>query len=117
MTFYEISQAVCAEIYCMPEDDAGDVHTAYAADIMSDVLAFAAPGCVLVTGLRNLQVVRTSDIQDIPCIIFTRGKQPEDDMLAMARSTGICIMSTSLSTFSVCGRLYEKGIRGVDHHD
>ena len=53
-----------------------DVPNAYACDLMSDVLAFCAPGSLLLTGLTNVQIVRTAQMLDIPAVIFVRGKIP-----------------------------------------
>jgi len=53
-----------------------EVNTAFAADLMSDVLAFAKPGALLPTGLTNPQVVIISDILDIAAITLVRGKIP-----------------------------------------
>ena len=117
MTIDEIHNAIEADICCCPEESDLDIEIGYAADVMSDVLAFAGPGCVLITGLRNLQVIRTADIQDIPCVVFTRGKIPDPDMIRMADACGLCIMCTELATFTVCGRLYEKGMRGTNTHE
>ena len=47
-----------------------------AADLMSDVLAFAEPGSLLLTGLVNPHAVRTAEMADIAVIIFVRGKYP-----------------------------------------
>ena len=52
------------------------VPCAGAADLMSDVLAFAEPGSLLLTGLCNPQVVRTAEMADIAAIVFVRGKYP-----------------------------------------
>ena len=44
------------------------------ADLMSDVLTRAKPGAVLLTGLCNLQVVRTAEMADARAIVLLRGK-------------------------------------------
>ena len=44
--------------------------------MMSDVLAYAKNKAVLLTGLLNIQVVRTADVSDIAAIIFVRDKHP-----------------------------------------
>ena len=47
--------------------------------MMSDVLAFSKDHSILLTGLCNPQVIRTAEMLDIVCIIFVRGKRPDDD--------------------------------------
>ena len=39
----------------------------------------------LLTGLLNIQVVRTADVSDIAAIIFVRDKHPESDVLMAAK--------------------------------
>jgi predicted transcriptional regulator len=89
-----------------------DVKTAFGADLMSDVLAFAKPGGLLLTGLTNPQVVRTADVLDIAAIILVRGKQPLAETVTLAEELQIPIMSTKYILFEAAGRLYAKGIVG-----
>lgn len=47
-----------------------EVKMACGSDMMSDVLAYAKNKAVLLTGLLNIQVVRTADVSDIAAIIL-----------------------------------------------
>ena len=85
-----------------------------AADLMSDVLAFAEPGSLLLTGLCNPQVVRTAEMADIAAIVFVRGKFPPPETIGLAEEKGIPLVATSYAMFEMCGRLYEAGLRGCD---
>ena len=87
-----------------------DVEYAYGSDLMSDVLAFARPGSLLLTGLTNVQIMRTAQMLDIPSIVFVRGKTPNEDLLELAREADMPILLTSLSMFEASGRLYAKGL-------
>ena len=89
-----------------------EVKTACGSDMMSDVLAFVKDQSVLLTGLVNPQVVRTADMMDIRCIIFVRGKCPDEDIIELAKEREIALMSTSLRMFTACGLLWENGLRG-----
>lgn len=88
-----------------------EIQSACGCDLMSDVLAFAKDKIVLLTGLINLQVIRTAEMMDIKAIVFVRGKVPTEDMIALAREKGICIFSTEIPLYIACGRLYEAGLR------
>jgi predicted transcriptional regulator len=79
---------------------------------MSDVLAFATAGSLLITGLTNPQVVRTADVLDIAAIIMGRGKMPSHETFQLAEEVNIPILTTKYILFEIAGRLYEKGIRG-----
>lgn len=112
MTVQEVCDALESEIICGEENMYRNVHTACGSDMMSDVLAFVKDQSVLLTGLCNPQVIRTAEMMDIVCIVFVRGKNPDDTMIAMAKERGIVLLSTSHRMFSACGLLYEKGLRG-----
>ena len=112
MTIDDIKQVLGAK-YIVGEEWANkEVHTACGSDMMSDVLAFMKDQSVLLTGLCNLQVIRTCEMMDIICIVFVRGKLPDEAMIDMANEKGIAILSTGHRMFSACGMLYEKGLRG-----
>ena len=80
--------------------------------MMSDVLAFSKDHSVLLTGLCNPQVIRTAEMLEIVCIVFVRGKKPDEAMLSMAEERGLIILSTGHRMFSACGMLYAAGLPG-----
>ncbi|MCC7359530.1 MAG: hypothetical protein IT317_08645 [Anaerolineales bacterium] len=85
-----------------------------AADLMSDVLACLKPGAVLLTGLCNLQVVRTAMLADVAAVVFVRGKQPDAATLALAEAEGIPLISSPLGLFELSGRLYQLGVPSLE---
>lgn len=89
------------------------VDTACGSDLMSDVLAFVKEKTVLITGLINPHVVRTAEMLDITCIVFSRGKQPSGEILEMAMEAGIAVISTRMTTYTACGELYTHGLPGT----
>ena len=112
MTFEEIAKRVEARTLCGEEQLAKiDIEKAYACDLMSDVLAFCSPGVLLITGLTNIQIVRTAQMLDIPGVLFVRGKAPQEETIALARDAGIPLVLTDLSMFHSCGILYGDGIQ------
>lgn len=84
------------------------------ADLMSDVLAVVKPEAVLLTGLCNLQVVRTAEMADVRAIVFLRGKQPTPEMVELATQKGIPLISSQRGMFECCGRLYCSGLRSFE---
>ena len=112
MTIKDIKEIIAAEFVVGEEWGDREVHTACGSDMMSDVLAFMKDQSVLLTGLCNLQVIRTCEMMDIICIVFVRGKLPDEAMIEMAKEKEIAILSTGHRMFAACGMLYEKGLRG-----
>ena len=85
-----------------------------AADLMEDVLAAAAKGCVLLTGVTTDHVVRTAKIVGIGALVVVRGKRPPNEFVDMARTYNIPLLQCKHSLFVACGKLYMNGIRGLD---
>ena len=84
MTIRDIISLLDAEIISAADLDL-EVKTACGSDMMSDVLAFVKDQSVLLTGLLNPQVVRTAEMMDMRCIVFVRGKQPDDSIVELAK--------------------------------
>lgn len=89
-----------------------EVMSACGSDMMSDVLAYSKDHSVLLTGLCNPQVIRTAEMLDIVCVVFVRGKKPDQTILDMAKERNLIVMATGHRMFSACGLLYQAGLRG-----
>lgn len=89
------------------------VEQAYASDLMSDILVKPRPGALLLTGLTNIQVIRTSKVAGIRVIVFVRGKEPQPEAVKKSNEYGIPLLTTSACMFDASGILYEHGLRGV----
>jgi predicted transcriptional regulator len=85
-----------------------------AADLMDDILAAAAKGCALLTGVVTEHVIQTAKIVQVGAVVIVRGKKPPANMIELARSYEIPLLVTDYSLFVACGRLYMNGIRGLD---
>jgi len=106
----DVKEILDAEVLVGDERLDMEVKTAFGADLMSDVLAFAKAGSLLLTGLTNDQVIRTADILDIAAIIMVRGKKPTVEAINLANELKIPILATKYILFETAGRLYTKGI-------
>ena len=87
MTINEVKEILEAKVLVGGDRMDEPVDTACGSDLMSDVLAFVKDKTVLITGLINPHVVRTSEMLDITCIVFSRGKMPSDIILEEAEET------------------------------
>lgn len=111
MTLEEIRRLLQGEVITGERLLDHDFQEVCAADLMSDVLAFAAPGGILLTGLRNVQSVITSHVAEVRAIVYVRGKRPAEEAVKLANQKQIPLLSTPMSMFEACGRLYQKGLR------
>jgi len=113
MTIGEVRDILGAEVLTGADRMDEEVDSGFGADLMSDVLAFVKDRTVLITGLINPHVIRTSEMLDISCIVFSRGKKPGDDILEEAAENGITVLATKMTTYNVCGELYTHGLPGT----
>ena len=107
-----IKELLNAEILCGEDALDREVYSACGSDMMSDVLAYVKDQAVLLTGLVNTQVVRTAEMMDMVCIVFVRSKSPTEEMVALARESGIVLMRTRKRMYEACGKLYAGGLGG-----
>ena len=86
------------------------VKNACGADLMSDVLAYAKPQCLLLTGLTNAQLVHTAEVADIKAIVMVRGKIPSQAVIDLACEKEIPLLATRMPLYQACGKLYRSGL-------
>jgi len=83
---------------------------AFASDLMSDVLTVDKDNLLLITGLTNLQTIRTAEMSDIQCIVFVRGKKVTTAMVDLATESEIALVECAFSMYKTCGELYKAGL-------
>lgn len=110
MKISEIKEILNADIVCGEEMLDKEVHSACGSDMMSDVLAYVKDQAVLLTGLVNSQVIRTAEMMDMVCIVFVRTKQPTQEMIELAKESGIALLTSKCRLFEACGMLYTNGL-------
>lgn len=113
MNLRDVQRLLDAEVLTGEEFLDMEVHTAFACDLMSDVLAFIENKTLLLTGLVNTHTIRTAEMMDIGAIVFVRGKQPDEDTLELARKNKIVLLSTAHILYTCCGILYQQGLKGA----
>jgi len=112
MTLEEVKQILEADVLAGSDLHKIHVKMCCGADLMSDVLAFTKMGALLLTGLTNAQVVRTSDMADVVAVCFVRGKRPSEETIKLAIDGKLPLLTTRLPMFESCGRLYRNGLQG-----
>ena len=84
----------------------------YASDLLSDVLAYAPRGGVLVTIQVHMNVVAVASHCELAAVIFAAGRRPDDAMRQKAAQEGISLFSSPQAAFDIVGALYNLGLRG-----
>lgn len=86
----------------------------FSTDLMSDALALLkneTEDILFITGLANVQSLRTAEVLDIETILFVRGKPLDMSIVDMAKNLHINLFQTDETMFEACGKLYEAGMR------
>lgn len=112
MKLEDVKNILQAQVIVAPADLQIEVKMACGCDLMSDVLAFTKEESLLLTGLTNLQVVRTAEVANIKALVFVRGKEPDRETIALAMEKKIPLLLTDLPMYEACGRLYLHGLPG-----
>jgi len=99
-----------------PEVSAGaskDVMGGYCSDLLSDVLAHAPHGGVLVTIQVHMNVVAVAVHAELAAVIFASGRTPDEEVRQTAVKEGVALYRSSQCAFDLAGRLYALGLRGT----
>lgn len=89
------------------------VEKAFSSDLMSDVLTLDAENIMLITGLANVQLVRTAEMADIEVVLLARNKKATPEMIELANENRLLLLETPYSIFRASGVLYANGLKPV----
>lgn len=113
MKIKEVAELLKAKVYGSEDNINKEVEFAFASDLMSDVLTLKANNVLLLTGLANIQSVRTAEMAEVTNIIYVRGKKITADMKDLAEESGILLMECNYSMFKTAALLYNAGVNPI----
>lgn len=113
MRISEIIKFVDARLVAGKLNEDKNLDKAFSSDLMSDVLTLDEDNILLITGLANLQLIRTAEMADIQAVLLARGKQANPEMIELANENGLVLMETPYSIYKASGILYSNGLREV----
>jgi predicted transcriptional regulator len=113
MKLSEIKDLLQCEVLAGEDDLSVDIQQVVASDGMSEILAFAKSRELMITGLTNIQSIRTADVAGVSAVIYCRGKRPDKKVIDIARQKRIPVLVTPMVMFDICGILYNRGLKGV----
>ena len=76
-------------------------------DLMSDVLLNDGEDMLLLTSLASDQAIRTANIVGAMCVVVHNAKPLPQTMCQVADTLGIPLISSPLSKYDSCVRLYQ----------
>lgn len=112
MKLADIRHTLSLEVHTAAEQLNREVTGGYASDLLSCVMAKAQAGNVWITLQAHPNIVAVASLLNLAGIIIVENVKPEAGTLEKARQEGIPILTTPLTTFTVCSKLFELGVRG-----
>jgi len=113
MILRDILKILNGNVLCGKNRLEEEVFVAFASDLMSDVLTLHTGNILLITGLSNIQTIRTAEIADINHIILVRNKKANPEFVELASENDQLIIETPYSMFRTCGLLYLGGLNAI----
>jgi predicted transcriptional regulator len=115
MRIEKIIELIEGEIVTENPDNEIQISLAFCSDLMSDVLTINhhQDDIALLTGLANVQTIRTVEMAGLNLVILVRGKKANNDMIEIAKENDITIIETKYSAFRTSAILYNAGIKSL----
>jgi predicted transcriptional regulator len=87
-----------------------EIKGVYISDMVSDIIGIGE-GNLLVTLQTHKNLIAAANLVDVAAIVFSRGKTPAEDVIALANKAGIGLLGFDEDTWTLAKKLYELGIR------
>lgn len=92
-----------------------EIGDGYASDLLSDVLANAPMGGILITVQVHMNVIAVATHAGLAAIVFSSGRVPDDDVLVKARDEGIALFRPPPTRFKWSAKCFGTECGGALH--
>ena len=90
--------------------DDREVTCGYVCDLLSWVMSHGDTGMAWVTVQTHMNVIAVAVLSEMACVILPEGITMEPDVLAKANAEEMCVLTSPLTAYEICGRLAAQGI-------
>ena len=87
--------------------DDREVTGAYTSDLLSDVMARAEEGYLLVTVQAHKNTVAVAVLKDLAAVLVASGRPAPPDMVEAARNEGVPLFRTGLDQYGASWRIHQ----------
>ncbi|SDE74072.1 DRTGG domain-containing protein [Sporomusa acidovorans] len=112
MNVQELTKALPLRVVAGQSNLTKEISGGYVSDLLSNVMGQARSGNIWVTMQGHQNIVAVASLAGLAAIIVTGGVEPDKDAIRKAGSEDIVLLTTTLPSFEVVGRLYGLGITG-----
>ncbi len=90
-----------------------EVTGGYASDLLSNVMGQASAGMVWVTMQGHQNIAAVAALLGLSAVVVAGGTSIEQETLTKAEKNDVLILTTSLPTFEVVGKIYALGVKNT----
>ena len=83
------------------------VQSAYASDLLSDVMGKAQADALWITSQVHKNIVAVASLKDLSAIVVVNERNIDADVLEHAGEEGVVILASGMPAFETAGKLYE----------
>ena len=87
-----------------------EVTCGHVCDLLSWVMAHGEEGMAWVTVQTHLNVVAVAALSEMACVILPENVTMEAESLDKANAEDMCVLSSGLTAYEICGRMAAQGI-------
>ena len=107
MKITEITETLDLKVLSGHNGLSDEITGGYVSDLLSDVMGNAKEGQIWITLQTHQNIIAVASLKDLAAIIIVKGLTPEADTIEKSNIENIPVLSTSLDTFNITGRLFE----------
>jgi predicted transcriptional regulator len=108
MKVIELVEKAGLKVFHKPGDK--EIRGVYISDMVSDIIGINE-GNLLITLQTHKNLIAAANLVDVVAVVFSRGKKPAEDVIALAEKAGIGLLGFEGDTWTLAKKLYELGIR------
>lgn len=112
MRMRRLAEALDLQELTPASDKDEELTQGYTSDLLSDILAHAPRGGVLVTVQVCPDLITVACLVGARAVIFAGGRTPDHNVVERAAAEGLSLFVSQEESFEVVGRLYLLGLRG-----
>lgn len=107
MRITEITETLDLKVLSGHNGLSDEITGGYVSDLLSDVMGNAREGQIWITLQTHQNIIAVASLKDLAAIIIVKGLRPDTDTIEKSNIENIPVLSTSLDTFNMAGRLFE----------
>jgi predicted transcriptional regulator len=107
MKISDIINTLGLEVIAGQQGLTNEIKGCYVSDLLSDVMGNAREGEVWITLQTHQNIIAVSSLKDLAGVILVKGLTPEAETVEKSNLAGVPVLSTTLDTFTITGKMYE----------